>query len=464
MLSAALAPRSSLLAPRSTMKARLVTTVLAALALLASAASASVPPLMSYQGRVSDAAGVLIGNSSPVNRTITFKFYSASSGGTPLYAEAQTVTISAGEFSVLLGNGTGVSGFKGPSAPALTPYVTLQSIMSGNIYLGVTVDDGTSAADPEITPRQQIVSAAYAFRAQVAETVVDGALGTSMLANSAVTTDKLGGASVTNAKLATDAVNTVNIVSGSINDAKIANGAVTNAKLAANAVTRDKILDGTINSDDVAVGGLNGGNIADGTIASIDIGDGQVATADLADLAVTNAKIGNAAVDLNKLVDAVKQSLCPAGTILPYAGDTAPAGWLICDGTALNRNTYATLFAVVGTRFGYGDSSNFRIPDLRGQFLRGRDGGVGRDPDRNSRTAMNSGGATGDAVGSVQGDQFRSHRHGVPIDSNGSNADNPTLNQTSGSDENYSLTPGTDSAGGNETRPTNAYVNYIIKL
>lgn len=447
------------------MNARLTSLLLVCLGLFAHAAVAAVPSLLSYQGRVSDAAGVLIGASSPVNRTVTFKFYSSSTGGTPLYVEAQTVTISAGEFSVLLGNGTGVSGFKGPSAPALTPYIPLVSILSGNIYLGVTVDDGTSAADPEIAPRQQIVSAAYAYRAQIAETVVDGALGTSMIANAAVTTDKLGGGSVTNAKIAADAVATANILSGSVTSAKIADGSVTSAKIAANAITRDKILDGTINSDDVAVGGLNGGNIADGTIVSADIADASIASVDLGTGIVTTDKIAGGAVDFNRLTAAIQQALTPTGTIIAYAGDTAPAGWQLCDGTILNRTTFSGLFAVVGTRFGTTAGDNFRVPDLRGQFLRGRDFGVGRDPDRASRVAMNAGGAAGDAVGSIQGDMFRAHRHSVPTDNNaGSNVDQNALVGSSGNDEGHSYSPGTGSEGGNETRPVNAYVNFIIKL
>lgn len=446
------------------MKARLASLLLLGLGLLASVASAAVPALLSYQGRVSDAAGVLIGATNPVNRSVTFKFYTAASGGTLLYAESQTVTISAGEFSVLLGNGSGVSGLPGRAAPA-SPIVSLVSVLSGDIYLGITVDDGTSAADPEITPRQQIVSAAYAYRAQVAETVVNGALNTAMVADSAITTAKIAGASITNAKIANDAVNTANILSGSVTTAKLADAAVTGVKIAANAITSDKIADGSIANADLADNIVNSAKITDNSIQSIDIMDGQVTTADLANAGVTNEKIANGAIDYNKLAAALQQALAPTGSILPFAGDTAPAGWLLCDGTALNRNTYSALFAVIGTRFGFGDSSNFRIPDLRGQFLRGRDFGVGRDPDRGSRTAMNSGGATGDAVGSVQGDQFRSHRHAIPTDNNaGSNVDQNALVGSSGNDEGHSYTPGSSWEGGNETRPVNAYVNFIIKL
>lgn len=198
-----------------------VALLLAFVAAQASAQTSGVPGLLSYQGRVTDVSGTPIGNSSPVNRTVTFKLYDSASGGTPLYAESQIVTISGGEFSVLIGNGTGVSGLAGPSAPALTPYVSLASIVTGNLYLGITVDDGTAAADPEITPRQQIVSAAFAFRAKVAEALADNALHTPMLADSSVTTNKIGAAQITTVKLADANVTTP----------KLADGAVTAAKL-----------------------------------------------------------------------------------------------------------------------------------------------------------------------------------------------------------------------------------------
>jgi microcystin-dependent protein len=443
-------------------------------AILTFAASLTVfsqtPSLMSYQGRVSDSAGNLIGATTPVNRTVTFKFYGTSTGGTPVYAEAQTVTLSGGEFSVLLGNGTGVSGFKGSGAPALTPYVTLSSIMTGNIYLGITVDDGTSAVDAEITPRQQIVSAAYAFRAKLAEGLVDGALGTSMLADTAVTTNKIGGNQVTTAKIADANIITSKIADANITTAKIADGSVTNVKLAAGAVTSDKVADGSVGNADIANSAINGAKIADGSIASIDIADGNVLTGDLGDLAVTTNKIANNSVDYNKLVAAIQQSLCPAGTILSYAGDNAPAGWFLCNGAALNRTTYSTLYSVIGTRFGTTAGDNFLLPDLRGRFLRGRDGGVGRDDDRNSRSAMNSGGATGDNVGSIQDDQVSSHTHvyadiyysegggGVSVPNNRGSGD------TDSDNSGYQFDRTSHATGGNETRPENANVNYIIKM
>ena len=76
----------------------------------------------------------------------------------------------------------------------------------------------------------------------------------------------------------------------------------------------------------------------------------------------------------------------------------------MCDGSAVSRTAYASLFAAIGTNYGAGDgSSTFNVPDLRGQFLRGVDGSAGVDPDKATRTALKSGGNTGNNVGSVEG-------------------------------------------------------------
>lgn len=66
-------------------------------------------------------------------------------------------------------------------------------------------------------------------------------------------------------------------------------------------------------------------------------------------------------------------NIAPTGTVLPFAGSTAPQGWLLCDGSAINRTTYATLFAVTSTTYGTGDgSTTFNLPDMRGVFPRGQ--------------------------------------------------------------------------------------------
>lgn len=66
----------------------------------------------------------------------------------------------------------------------------------------------------------------------------------------------------------------------------------------------------------------------------------------------------------------------PSGCVLSYAGSgTVPTGFLLCNGAAVSRTTYADLFTAIGTTYGAGDeSTTFNIPDFRGRFLRGYDG------------------------------------------------------------------------------------------
>jgi microcystin-dependent protein len=63
------------------------------------------------------------------------------------------------------------------------------------------------------------------------------------------------------------------------------------------------------------------------------------------------------------------------GTIKPWGKTTAPAGYLLCDGSAVSRTTYADLFAVLSTTYGSGDgSATFNVPQLQGKTPQGYDG------------------------------------------------------------------------------------------
>lgn len=65
-------------------------------------------------------------------------------------------------------------------------------------------------------------------------------------------------------------------------------------------------------------------------------------------------------------------AVVPTGAVLSYGAAAAPTGFLLCDGTAVSRTTYATLFGVVGTNFGVGNgSTTFNLPDLRDRFILG---------------------------------------------------------------------------------------------
>ena len=84
-------------------------------------------------------------------------------------------------------------------------------------------------------------------------------------------------------------------------------------------------------------------------------------------------------VEARKLIDA----LVPAGTVIHVAMSNAPEGYLAANGSAVSRQTYARLFAAIGTTFGGGDgSTTFNLPDLRGEFIRGWDSGRGVDSGR----------------------------------------------------------------------------------
>lgn len=69
----------------------------------------------------------------------------------------------------------------------------------------------------------------------------------------------------------------------------------------------------------------------------------------------------------------VSETGFPIGSIIAYGGSTAPSGWLVCDGSAISRATYADLFSVLGVTFGAGNgTTTFNIPDLRGRFPLGK--------------------------------------------------------------------------------------------
>ncbi len=141
------------------------------------AAQSAVPEFISYQGRVSDASG-LVGAGTPVNRTVTFRIWNHPTNVLAtnlIYSEEQTVTISDGKFSVLVGQGvpTTSSLFGFDETPFGQPTKTIADAFGDSErYIGITVDDGNGGTvDNEVTPRQQVVTSAFSFRSKVAETL-----------------------------------------------------------------------------------------------------------------------------------------------------------------------------------------------------------------------------------------------------------------------------------------------------
>lgn len=73
-------------------------------------------------------------------------------------------------------------------------------------------------------------------------------------------------------------------------------------------------------------------------------------------------------------VNEVAVNATPAGVVMPYAGSNSPSGYLLCDGAAVSRTTYAALFAVISTNYGAGDgTTTFNVPNLKGRVPAGLD-------------------------------------------------------------------------------------------
>jgi len=171
--------------------------------------------------------------------------------------------------------------------------------------------------------------------------------------------------------------------------------------------------------------------------------------------------------------------LMPAGAIFPYAGATAPTGYLLSFGQAISRCTYSDLFTAIGTTYGTGDgSSTFNLPDLRGRAVAGQDDMGNTSADR---LTNQPGGVNGDTLGGTGGlethtlttAQLAAHTHGagsyiVPFSTNSEESDQTVIRGMNEDEANQTaaITGSSGSTGGgiahNNIQPT-IILNYIIK-
>lgn len=150
--------------------------------------------------------------------------------------------------------------------------------------------------------------------------------------------------------------------------------------------------------------------------------------------------------------------LVPTGAVMPFAMNSAPTGWLAANGGEYSKTgTYATLFAAIGVTYGETNgaggtgTTHFRVPDLRGYFVRG--------------AGTNSDGTASGTFGAKQEDGIISHTHtvgDVGVANNGSFGAAGLASYPSGSV--VRTTSGPTPAGLTETRPRNIAMLYCIKF
>lgn len=154
-------------------------------------------------------------------------------------------------------------------------------------------------------------------------------------------------------------------------------------------------------------------------------------------------------------------STTPVGTLNPYAGASAPEGWLLCDGSDVAKATYPRLNTLLGTTYGTATDAtlNFKLPDMRGRVAVGADGSAGRM-------------ASNDAAGNTGGEELHTltiaelaaHAHDVTSYKNGNESTTTSLfgGQATGSGTITSETTGSGTAH-NNMPPYQVVANYIIK-
>lgn len=158
----------------------------------------------------------------------------------------------------------------------------------------------------------------------------------------------------------------------------------------------------------------------------------------------------------------------PVGAIIIWAGDQSdvPFNWRVCNGKSLKKTDYATLYSVLGenwvTDVGF-HTDFFNIPDLRGVFLRGVNDERSdsfRDPDIEQRVKLKGDSTLSkDLPGSYQTCMIQTHAHTM-TSGGGSSGPRSALSIDTHAEQER----GSSATGGNETRPVNAYVYFIIKV
>lgn len=188
-------------------------------------------------------------------------------------------------------------------------------------------------------------------------------------------------------------------------------------------------------------------NTGNATINVVSLGTKNIRNYDGSDL---NAGQIQGVVNLvyNGATFIVDKDFEPTGTILPFAGETAPFGYLFCDGSAVSRTDYGALFAVIGTSYGSGDgSTTFNLPDYRDRtvFMR-----------------------SDKAVGNTSDGIIPDHRHTISVTTgatgwSGGGANNGTSYSSYASEDTSLFDTSLYSQTVNKVIPSHVSCNFIIR-
>ncbi len=267
-----------------------------------------VPQLINYQGQLLKADGTFM---ATADYQLTFNVYDQAQGGNMLWGPQvlNSIPVVQGYFNVMLGP---IDGQRRPVA---------QAFSGSTAYVEIQV-----GSNSPISPRQQILSAPYAFKAANAD--------------NATNADKLRGYDWS------ALFGTNNPVDGKISGTKLADASITGTQIAS----------GSITSTQIASGSITGTRIAPLTVTAAQIAGNTITSNQIADLTITAAKLSR---------DLVLDAIIPPGSIIAYGHGDEPLGWLRCDGRPLLASAYPRLFNAIG----YGWGGVFKqCPGRRLQF------------------------------------------------------------------------------------------------
>ena len=170
---------------------------------------------------------------------------------------------------------------------------------------------------------------------------------------------------------------------------------------------------------------------------------------------VSGSKLSAVMVMLSKWRNYISRALVPTGTVLAFAGSSAPSGFLLCDGRAVSRTTYTSLFSVIGTTYGSGDgSTTFNLPDMRGRVAVGSD-------------ANSPGAQCGETAHKLGISEIPSHSHPYSAYLYSTGAENGRINSQEGAGVKWADPTNTRNSGGgdnhNNMQPS-LYLHHIIKI